>query len=172
MLRAVSSASASGEAVLKTLGPAVSGVTSSEAIVLQAQLAPGQWQVNGSIRIEYSGAKSGTTDIGQISVRVGTAGTTADTAITGLSNFAVMSAGDQSFGGFFDVKLISTTSAQRIGGATTASSSFSGVAAAPSAATVITDASANSLFVSLSIRSAGATDTVSINHGRILLIAP
>ena len=161
-----------GQAMLASLGASVSGVTNSETIVLQTLIPAGAWQTNDTIRLFFTGGKSGTTDTYLITVRVGTAGTTADTAITGLSGFTGMIAANFSAGWIFDIKLNSATSAQRLGSSGAQSGSFTSSAAAVASATTITDASANALYVSLSIYSGGATNTVSINNGSILLITP
>lgn len=161
-----------GQAMLASLGAAVSGITNSETIVLQALIPAGAWQTNDTIRVWFTGGKSGTTDTYLASVRVGTAGTTSDTAITGISGFTCMIAANFSGGWIWDIKLNSATSAQRLGASGAQATSFTASAGAVAAATTITDASANALYVSLSIYSGGATNTVSINNGQIQLITP
>lgn len=173
MLRAVAGNSG-GSAQLKSLGATVTGITNSEQIVMQTQLAPGQWQTNGVIRIWLTTTKSGITDSGNITVRVGTAGTTADTAITGLSAFELMAASGLAGSAIFDIKLVSATSALKVGVNNVnnhAYQSGSGSTAAP-AATAITDATANALWVSVSLASSGATNTVGATTGQIELISP
>jgi hypothetical protein len=173
MLRAVASNN-SGVTQLKTLGASVSGINNTETVVMQAQLAPGQWQTNGYIRIELTGGKSGTTDIFRLNVRIGTAGTTGDTAIDGLSNLSIMNAAGQYGGYVFDIKLNSATSAQKMGAASAATTTYSStsVGAANVAATTISSAATNSLYITVTANSSSTTDTVSVTSGRILLIAP
>jgi hypothetical protein len=161
-----------GEATLKQLGNAVSGIANSENIVLQTLLPAGSWQTNDVIRIKnLSVSKSGTTDTGNLTVRVGTAGTTADTAITGISALTAVIAANQSFGAVYDIKLVSATSALKLGGNTVAPFA-GGSTAAAAAATAITDASANALYVSVGLASSGATNTVGIQSGQIALVTP
>lgn len=162
-----------GQAQLASLGAAVTGIGTSETIVLQTLLPAGALQTNDTIRIWVTATKSGTTDAGRISVRIGTAGTTADTVITGLSARSLNTSSGLSGGGIYDVKLISATSAQSIGGGANGASSYTAsTSAGTAAATTITDSSANSLYVTLTMSSSGATDTVAIQSGQIQLITP
>jgi hypothetical protein len=171
-VRAVA-ANTSGETRLASLGASPAAIAAVETIVMQARLAVGQWQTNGMIRVRTVLSKSGTTDSGRMSVRIGTAGTTADTAITGLSAQVLLSAASQAGGFEFDIKLISATSAQKVGtNAANVSGYGAGNAGAIAAATAITDASANSLYVTVTFSSSGATDTVTVQSGSIQLIAP
>lgn len=167
--------SANGSVSLKGLGGASASIGSAETIVMQTQLPIGAWQTNDVLRLWTTTTKSGATDIGRLIVRVGTAGTTADTAITGLTSaFSYMTAAAISGGGIFDIKLFSATSAMRIGDNASAQHSYQSTAAttAGAAATTITDASANALWVSVSLQSAGATDTLVMQDSRLQLITP
>lgn len=162
-----------GAAALKTLGNATGNIANSETIVLQTQIPIGAWQANDLIRIAFTGTKSGATDFLNATVRVGTAGTTADTAITGLSSYVALGGTNRSGGFIFDLKLVSATSVQRLGNAGAAATSYAGgTNTTLPAATAVTDASANALYVSLGIASSGATDTVSLQSCSIHLITP
>lgn len=162
-----------GQAQLASLGASVSGITNSETIVLQTLIPAGAWQTNDTIRIWLTGTKSGTTNTSNLSVRIGTAGTTADTVITGLSAFQFITAANILSGGIYDIKLISATSAQKVGNNAAGASTYQGVTTAGAAsATVISDASANALYVSVTLASSGAVDTVAIQSGQIQLVTP
>lgn len=162
-----------GQAQLASLGAAVTGIANSETIVLQTLIPAGAWQTNDTIRLWLTTTKTGTTDTGLLTVRIGTAGTTSDTAITGLSGFIFMpSAAILASGGIVDIKLNSATSAQKIGNNTTQNGSYVGGSGAVAAATTITDASANALYVSVAVYSGGTTNTMSIQSGQIQLITP
>lgn len=162
-----------GTASLVQLGATTGAITNTEAIVCQTKLPVNAWLTNDVIRVWITATKNGATDIGNLSVHVGTAGTTADTAITGLSAFAMLAASGVAGGGIFDIKLVGSTSAQKIGAnvvnthAYTASGST-----AVAAATTITDASANSLWVSVGLASAGATNTLTGTSCQIQLLTP
>lgn len=162
-----------GTASLKTLGAAVSGIANSETIVLQTPIPAGAWQMNDTIRIYATATKSGTTDAGRISVRIGTAGTIADTVVTGISNRSINTSSSLTAGGIYDIKSVSATSAQLVGGTANGAHTYiantSGVIVA---ATTIPDASANALYVTVTMSSSGATDTVAIQSGQIQLITP
>lgn len=162
-----------GEATLDLLGAAVSGIVNSETIVLQALLPAGSWQAGDTLSLKFTLTKSGNTDTGIATVRIGTAGTTADTAITGFSANAVFAASGLTGGWEYAIKLTDATNAQKVGNAGSASSAYigGGTSAIP-AATAITDSSANALYVSLGVYSGGATNTVAITSGHIKLLTP
>jgi hypothetical protein len=163
--------SSRGPVQLKTLGAPVAGVDNTEDIVMQTQLAAGQWPVNGVIRVRLTGDKSGGTDTYLLTVRVGTAGTTADTALTGLSARAVMAGTSVAGGWEYDILLVSATSALVVGNASPAQSGYGASSStAISAATTITNASTNALWVSVGIASGGASNTVAIRTGSISLV--
>jgi hypothetical protein len=159
-----------GTANLKTLGAAVSGIANTEQIVLQALLPINFWQTNDNLRLWLATTKSGATDSMNLNVRVGTAGTTADTAVMTVS---AMGATNLSSGLQFDFRLVSATSLQRVGQIASSTGSYVGASntAAPAAVT-ISDASANALYVSVGIASSGATNTVAAQSGQIQIITP
>ena len=148
----------------------LSGIATSETIVLQALIPAGVLKAKDMIRLWFSLNKSGTTDSCTHRVRVGTAGTTADTQ---LWSGNVLGAGNQSGGWITELGLVSATSIQRNGqgGLTVGSYSVASNTAA-AAAVAISSADSNALYVSLSILSSGATDTVSLRAGQIELITP
>lgn len=152
-----------GQAMLASLGATVTGITNTETIFLQTLIPAGAWQTNDLIRVTVAGAKSGTTDIGVFTVRVGTAGTTADTSVFAT---AAMSSAGRTYGITKDLKLTAATSSQDTPVYLGVSSS------ALLAAVAISSASANALYVSLSWTSGGTTDTISALTGTIQLITP
>lgn len=155
-----------GSATLNTLANAVSGITSSETVVFQALIPAGAWQVNDVIRVWTTQTKSGTTDNGQTQIRIGTAGTTADTLIQGVNTLA---AANQWGDALFNIRLASNTTVQRLSPAITGLGVSN--SAAP-AAVAITDASANALYVTVTMLSGGGTNTVGALAGAIQLITP
>lgn len=161
-----------GQAQLASLGAAVTGIATSETNVLQTLIPAGAWQNNDTLRVFITGAKSGTTNSLQFFVRVGTAGTTADTVITGMSGHVLLGAAQVAGGAIYDIKLISATSAQKIGSNQSATMSYAIGTTAAAAATTITDASANALYVSVNINSSGSPDTVSATSAQIVLVTP
>jgi hypothetical protein len=163
-----------GRTTLKTLAAPVSGIAAAEQIVLQTLLPIGAWQNRDSLIIQLDTTKSGVTDTGLLTIRVGTLGTTGDTAITGFSSFQFMTAGGVAGGGTYEICLNSATSAQKMGANTNGQSSHSSPAgsATGATATTITDASANALHVSVGLLSGGATNTVAALAGSISLITP
>ena len=161
-----------GVATIKDLGAPSANVAASETIVLQALIPAGAWQTNDVLRIYVDLSKSGTTDTGALAIRIGTAGTTADTAVFNLASY--MAAATQSSGNIFDLKLLSATSVRRQGYTSTSNGhTYLGNSSnALDAAVTITSAAANALYVSVSIASSGATNTVAMTGGQIQLITP
>lgn len=157
-----------GTAVLASMGAPVAGIDTTETILFQALIPAGAWQTNDTIRVFFQGEKSGGTDAGQMRLRVGTAGTTADTQVAQINHMGTTSV---THGGIYDVKLLSATSAQRIGAGTTTGYAGGTTGAATGAAT-ITSAAANALYFTVSIFSGGATNTVSASAGQIVLVTP
>lgn len=162
-----------GMASLKALGSPTGNIANTETIVLQALLPAGSWQTNDVLRVrDLSISKSGTTDTANLTIRIGTLGTTGDAAVSGATALAVLSAANQSYGGEFDIKLVSATSALKLGNAGTSAPFVGGGSSSASAATAITSAAANALFLSVAIASSGATNTVQAQSGQILLVTP
>jgi hypothetical protein len=161
-----------GTATLKQLGAAAGGVTNTESLVLQTLIPAGAMRQYDSLRFWMSLTKSGTTDALNLTLRIGTAGTTADAAVISLAG--AVSAASLTFGGVFDLKMLTTTSAQRAGtGAVTGISSYSGqTGTAQSVAVTIPDISANAVYASIGIVSAGTTNTVGMTSGHIQLLTP
>lgn len=152
-----------GQAMLASLGATVTGITNTETIFLQTLIPAGAWQTNDLIRVIFSASKSGTTDTGVLTVRVGTNGTTADTSV--FSSTAMSSAA-RTCGTVKDLKLTSATNSQEI------PFYLGGSSSALPAAVAISSASANALYVSLSWASGGTTDTISALTGSIQIITP
>jgi hypothetical protein len=155
-----------GRQVIAMLGAAVGSIANSETVVMQtaAALPAGSWQTNDVLRLSFTVNKSGTTDALTGNVRIGTAGTTGDTAV--VSATTILAAANRSGTFQFDIKLVSATSAQRVGVATTAQVS----ATAEVAAVTISSAATAALFVSFTILSSSTNDTVGITSGQIELI--
>jgi hypothetical protein len=156
-----------GRQVIAMLGAAVSAIANSETIALQTATAlpVGAWQTNDVIRVSFTVNKSGTTDSLTSSLRIGTAGTTADTAV--VSATTLLAAANRSGTFQYDIKLVSATSAQRVGVATTAQVS----ATAETAAVTISSAATAALFVSFTVLSSSTNDTVGVTSAQIELEA-
>ena len=157
-----------GRAVLKDLGDPVASIANSNTIVLQALIPIGAWQTNDEIWVDgLSLTKSGTTDSLSASWYVGTAGTTSDTAI--FSGNGLIAAANRTLWSSLAMKLVSATSAQKFG---QGGSVYGTQGGAESAAVTITSAAANALYVSFAIQSSGASNTVGIQGGQIVLRTP
>lgn len=149
-----------GTANLKVMGAAVSSIANTETNLLQIQLPANALQTQDTFRVWLSLNKSGaTTDTCNVTFRVGTAGTTGDTAV--LNAVAVTAASNRSSGLIYDFKLNSATTITRIGVAGVANGSYSGNGSgAANSAVTISDASTNALYFTCAIASSGTTETV------------
>lgn len=157
-----------GTCTLATLDSATGNITNTESIVLQCLMPAGLWQTGDRLRIYAGLTKSGTTDTGNIFVHCGTAGTTGDTNVV-ATNGIISTARQQ--GVTFDVRLESATSALMMASTRQPIGYAGGSVTAYDAAVAISSASANALYVSVGIKSTGATDTVQAADVQIQLIS-
>lgn len=153
-----------GFATLATLDTASSNIGNTETIVFQYLIPAGMWQTGDILRVYYGIEKSGTTDTLGFNVHVGTAGTTADTAV--VNSTSLMSAANRYYASYVDMRLNSANSAQQ----TTPNFGISGTAATLAAVT-ISSASANALYISVGINSSGTTDTVALRSSSVQLFS-
>lgn len=158
-----------GFAALKQLASASSNIGATQTVVLQTLAPAGLINTGDSIRVFTAVSKSGTTDAMAFAVRVGTAGTTGDTAV--LSFASGLSAASRTGGFFSEIKLTASTTMQAMGSSGLINTYGGSTATAQAVGTTIVDASANALYISVSI-AGGATDSVVLTHGRIELITP
>lgn len=154
-----------GECLLASLDATVAGIANSETIGFQYQMPAGLWQVGHQLHVIASCTKSGSTDTGTLRGRIGTAGTTADTQVFSAQ---VMNAAQRQFAGVADLRLESATSVLELPVTTTLG--YGAVNGVIGGATTISSASANSLFVDVSMVSGGTTDTVSLLAVQLFLI--
>lgn len=154
-----------GRTVLATLDTAPAAIGSTETIVLQYLVPAGLWQAGDIIRAQAFVERSGTTDVTSAFLRCGTDGTTSDTAL--LNGASWLSSTSKTILGLVDFRLESATSAQQLSVNFGYGSSSLG-AASP---VTITSASANALYVSFSVKSAAATDTVTVRSAAIELLS-
>jgi hypothetical protein len=135
--------------------------TLSEQILKQAVIPAGQFMLARYFSVKLLLSKSGTTDaVTQIRLRLGTTGTVAD-ALLGNSN--AFSAASRAYAMEFIAAATSPTNIKAItAGYTTNFNSATTTAAHPLNFTV-SDMSANSLILSVTVQMAGTTDTPSAN---------
>lgn len=163
---------ANGRAVLAALDTVSSNIANTDTVVFSKQIPAGVLGVGDRLRLRMATSKSGTTDTLQLSVRIGTAGTTSDTRVWNGS--AYLAAANRTGGSDFDIRLESATSVLVLpnSGSTTVSLGHSTVVnAAAAAAVAITDASANALYVVVSIQSSSTNDTVNLRDAQLELVA-
>lgn len=148
-----------GRVTLYTLGAASGAINNSETIVAQIQLPAAFLHQYDRFRIFVGMSKSGTTDTGTLGVRIGTAGTTSDTQVF---SGAIMGTTILSLGAWLHFKIQTATAVRKEGfGGTGQLSEGGGSTAAYTSAVTISNVS-NSLYISVSILSSGATNTVKL----------
>lgn len=155
-----------GALTLAHLGTSTGNITNSETVVVSRSIPAGVILDGDLIRIGFHSTKSGTTDSLNCVVRVGTAGTTADTAVwTGTT---VVGAASTSGSMLVDLKRFSATTVGKVGPPATG---FSNTAAgAQPAAATITSWDTTAQFITLTFASSGATNTVTCSGAMIQLI--
>lgn len=132
----------------------------AETIVAQYRFPAGFLKQYDRIRIYCTFSKSGATDTGTITFRMGTAGTTADTSVFGGTAF---NAASRTLGSIHDFKVASATSLQHAGsgGAAPLNGSYIGVNGTAYPAAVAISNVSNSLYLSVTI-TPGATDDIAL----------
>lgn len=161
-----------GRVVIATLDAASSNIANTETIVKQVLLPAGLLQTGDRLRFRLAISKSGATDTGTLSIRVGTLGTTSDTRV--FNGSTMLGAANRSGGIDLDIRVDSATAMSVLpnSGSTATSVGYSSVVSAATAAAVtVTDASANALYVNVSIASSSTNDTVSLRDAQIELVA-
>lgn len=154
-----------GTARIKTIA-SVSGLNNSEVMSLLGLFPAGMLKVGDEILVWLNGGKNGTTDAANTNIRMGTAGTNADTQVYSASS--VMLSTSRAFGLWRSLKIASTTSVVVTGNNSVQQTPFHqrDTAAEPAAVT-IADVSSNPIYVGASLYSAGVTNTANISVGRI-----
>lgn len=161
-----------GSGLLASSDAVVGSVNAGDTIVWQYQLPASLLSSGDSLRVAFTGIKSGTTNTGSITFHVGTAGTTSDTTIN-TSTTSCMGASARSCGSIVDLRVESTTTMREMGivNASVMGYGPSSGGAQPSAATLASSATiADSLYFSVGI-AGGATDTMSLSGAQLWWIA-
>lgn len=159
-----------GRALLASLDTASGNITNSgESLVFQYLIPANVVQLLDRLNLRCTMTKSGTTDTGTLRVRVGTAGTTADTLI--FSGSGMLGAAQQTAAFEADFRLATATTLQALANSGSTSATFgysnqsnNAAAAAPTISNV-----SNALYFSVGILSGGATNTVALTDARLWL---
>lgn len=141
---------------------------SSETIVAQYLFPAASLNLYDRLRVWSTFSKSGATDTGTITFRVGTAGTTADTSVFSGTAF---NAASRVIGAIHEFKVASATTLQHVGdaGVGPMNGSYIGVnGTAYPAATTISNIS-NALYLTVTI-TPGATDDIALEDLRLELL--
>lgn len=158
-----------GCATLATLDAVSSSVGNSETIVFQYLIPIGALQSKDRLRLALTMTKSGTTDLGDIRIRVGTAGTTSDTQI---DSWAMIAAANRTGSMLIDFRLDDATHFQELTGNAGANSlrGYSSVSSVAFGASVaISSAASNALYFNVSIFSSSTNDTVALQDAQLQL---
>lgn len=148
-----------------------STTNTAPGIKLQTLLPAGALQAGDRLKIYWTQRKSGTTDQGGMTIYVGTAGTTSDTSVFGQN---VLTAAQQQGGFHMDLRLVTNTTLGTlpVNNATGVSSSYPTINnSAGGAATTISDASSNALYVSMGVSTSGASNSSTMYDGQIYLVS-
>jgi hypothetical protein len=155
-----------GKQLLKSLDALSAATNNTETIRLQQLLPAAGLQAGDRIEARLSITKSGTTDTGSLRVRVGTAGTTGDAVVYSTT---FLSAAQIHGGAIVEFRADSATTLQLLarsdygyGGATT-----NGIPAPVTIPNI-----SNALYVSASLLSGGATNTVIMADAQFWISGP
>jgi len=153
---------ASGRVTLAKLNTAITGLTNSEAVSAQLLLSAGFLRGGDRLEMMISGTKSGTSDTGGVRIRMGTAGTTSDTA---LVSSTMMVAGNLSARGKFEFRLTAATTVAPLSLAT----GVDGGSANAFSDVTITNIS-NALYINFGMVSSSTNDTTGLRDIVLTLI--
>lgn len=158
-----------GRVTMAALDADSASINNSETITLQALFPAGGLQVGDQFEIPWKVNKSGTTDTGGLRVRMGTAGTTADTQ---LFSQTVLIAANRQGGAVFGFRLNSATTVAQypVNSGSGISSAYPVVQAAGAPADTTISNVSSATYVSVSILSSSTNDTVGLANGRVDLI--
>lgn len=156
-----------GLATLKSLDTPSASIGTAETIVFQYQMPANLLVVKDRLRLRFAMTKSGSTDLGTMRLRVGAAGTTADTQVLSQAPLtATILAGAIDT----DWRVESATSLLKLGITANGSPLGYSQTSTTAAAAAVTISNINtSLFVSVSILSAGVSDTVILQDAQLQL---
>lgn len=154
-----------GIALLSAMDATSASINNSETIVHQYQLPAAVLRVGSKLRVAYGATKSGTTDTGIIRVRLGSNGTTGDTAIYSVT---AMAASARQVGHISDFRVESATT---VLGLPSSQGGYgaSSTTAFPTAYTVNNISGA--LYVNFSLYSSSTNDTVALTHAQLWLMS-
>lgn len=133
------------------------GVAQTAAQILLAVPIEANLLANKTFRVLYTSAKSGTTDTMSPTLRMGSAGTTADATVAAVT---AMGASSRSMGNETWFRMASATSAERLGGSGNASWAAISTSAVAFAATTVGNVTALN-YISLACTMSGTADTPS-----------
>jgi hypothetical protein len=145
----------------------LSGVAQLAAQTLLSIPVEANLLANKRFRVLVTTAKSGTTDTITPSIRMGSAGTTADASVGGIGG---MSGTNRSNGTDTWFRMASSTSAVRLGGGVGASFENSPITVATNTATTVADVTAAN-FISISCTMSGTTDTPQLGYTAVEIMA-
>lgn len=163
---------AGGCAVLATLDTASAAANATPAIAFQYLIPAGLVQNKDRLEVRTTLTKNGGTDAGILVVWMGTTGTisggTPDTTVTNATTMA--GATQRAAAALWDYRLESATSIQQLGnsGSTNNSIGYSNAStSAVAAAVTIPSVAANPTYFTISIASAGASNTVVLSDAQL-----
>lgn len=153
-----------GAVLLASMNTAVTGLTNVEVVTFSYQMPAALLQLKNRLRTVVTLSKSGTTDTGGLRVRLGTAGTTADTAIVTTTT---MAASAQHAGVIMEHRVESATSVQILA---RNDLGYGGTNTGAQSAPVTVANISNSLFWDVGALSSSTNNTVGITDVQLWLI--
>jgi hypothetical protein len=154
--------------LLASLNAVSSNINNTETVVLQALLPAGSWRPGTMIEFpNLCATKSGTTDSGTIKIRVGAAGTSADTQI--LTNGS-LGAANRTWNGQAVMRLDGVSSVLPIGGNSGGFQQGTSNSALAAISLGAHDTSATATYVSVTLASSSTNDTVALAMGSIWMV--
>lgn len=164
-------------ACLGALGARVSQAGSAEYLYYNVKVPAGAWKDNDRLRFRFTMTKSSTAETATMRVRVGQLGTVSDAAmyLGGASATATTSASlattNNTYGGFFDVKRVSSTSVQKLGSGSFTQPYNGATNAVFASAFAVADMDTNDTYFNLTVSKDAGVEAVALEDMVVELVA-
>lgn len=156
-----------GVCVIAQLGTDWTMTGTTESFALKAPIPAGLLKNGDRLRLRFTAGKSGTVEAITFNLRLGAAGSTADTA---LQSYVLLNGTNISIGVLVDFKRLSATSIRKIGNGSQATS-YSGSATVGIASPVaVSNMDTNNLLLSFGLVSSAASETVTVADAVVELL--
>lgn len=157
-----------GRALIGSIDTDVTMTGTTETVMFQKLFPAGALRNGDVLSLVYSIGKSGTSETTSVGIRLGAAGTTADTS---LSAFGPMTTTNQSAGLWAEYSRVSATSVEKCGSGANNSAFVGPAATTLNAPVTVANMDSNAVYLSLTMAQSAAVETATLRRLRLELIS-